>query len=87
MMIPSAISPTFAACSGVEIPKPTAIGTAACCLGRCDQVGQLARKLLPLAGDAHRRDQVDEALGARADLGAAPGGVVGATSGISASPC
>ena len=66
MITPSAISPTAAACSGVPMPKPTATGTRRLVANRGDELGQMRRQLVALAGDPGVGDEVDEALGALA---------------------
>ena len=61
MMTPSAIAPTSATASGVEIPKPTAAGTSLPARTAATSPRELGRQPAALAGDARERDDVDEA--------------------------
>ena len=87
MITPSAISPTWAACSGVPMPKPTAAGASAASADGGDELRQLRRQLRALAGHAGQRDDVGEPDRRGGDLArAAPGEVVGETKPIGARP-
>ena len=80
-----------AACSGVEMPKPSATGTSVWARTRASNAGEPVGHAGALAGRAGDRDRVDEAARPRADRGEAlvgrgrrderderePGGVAG----------
>ena len=68
-MTPSATSPTWAACSGVPMPKPTATGTLASALVAATSSARPAGSSAALTGGADRGDDVDEAAGGGADRG------------------
>ena len=73
-MTPSASCPTWRACSGVEMPNPTASGRpgaarAPAAMKAASSGGRLAR-----AGHPGERDQVEESAGLGDDRGDALGG-------------
>ena len=81
---PSALH-TSAACSGVDTPIPMHTGRSVT-PSAAPPIRGARGETLPLAGHAHRRDSVDEAPGAVADLFRRSSEVVGATSNTVATP-